>query len=145
MYVTATKQMTTDEIRAASLTELKTIYRQRLEDWVVKPMEALAQVPDAGWALVQLLRLIPYPHLFAPEFDTVLRGELLSNENVFLSGDIEGVCNIKHFSTRLTINPHRLPGWIRANILEAAWLLTDVQAEDFRHFLVVKSMIWEAE
>jgi hypothetical protein len=145
MYVTANKQMTTDEIRACSLDQLKTIYRQRIEDWILKPMEALAQLPDAGWAILHLFKMIPGRHMSGEIACELWENKnILESECIFLTGEMDRAFTICYFPKRITINPYLIPGWVRSTILEADWLLTDVQAEDLRHLLVIKSMLQEA-
>ena len=139
MYVTKDKNLTTDEIRKLSDEELKEIYRARIEDWFIKPMEILDGHEHTGFAIAHLLQQITVlvPGAFNEVQPLFAETDLLHHEYIGVDGNPENVFT-RHHSHVLIFNPHKAVAWAR-NTLEG--LVTNLDTYAFRFFLVKKSKL----
>jgi hypothetical protein len=137
MKITKDLDLTAAEIAALTTKELCAIYFQRIEDWLIQPMEILSKQSDTGWAIVELfyavnraLKLIDVP---APS-----RGPALLDRALFLDGSFDKAIKVKEDSVE--INPTLLVEAARQEVQSALNLKpTGISLEDFQNILVGKA------
>jgi hypothetical protein len=136
MQITKELNLTAQEITTLTTKELRDIYFQRIEDWLIQPMEILSKQDHTGWALVELfyavnraLRLLDAP---------ASRGPALLDRALFLDGDFKEAIRVKEDSVE--VNPVLLVEAARNEVKSAIGLKpTGISLEDFRNILVGKA------
>jgi len=143
--VTATKELSLEDIKNLTYQELLDIYYEQVEDWYIKPMEILVKHDNTGWAIIELFRAI---ESFVPgTLPYYLRTGVQPVPEVVISRDFDKAVDydtgvVTHVLPTVKINPFLLPSYVREYMSnrKKGWSNEKFKATEFKMLLMSRAM-----
>jgi hypothetical protein len=145
MKVTATKDLTVAEIENLTTKELRDLYVERIEDWLIKPMDILSQHDHTGWAVLQLFLTLEDLLGGAVRFPVIYERVVLLDEALVVDGsfenDIAATFEEGGDIELVKVNPLKLPALARKCVKSIRDLgdLAPIDLDDFKAMLMKKA------